>query len=355
MTEKSEKKPMQRKNKILLAVITLLVIVGVVLGLVFGLKSKDSKDNQDKKSDTSMNDPNPPSNGDGTSNGNNNTTAPVPSNGNGTMINGVLFPYYNLQGPTPEPVGIPGTVYTNCKVPGTFSISYDDGPSAYTPELLDLLDKENIKVTFFVNGFNDGCIYDPKIQEGLKRAYNAGHQIASHTWTHPQLTKLTEAQITAEMTKVEDALKAVLGVVPRYMRPPYGDGTFAPNSAGDKKVQDTLKKLGYVITTWDIASGDADIDDNNPTHRLSNEALLAKEQNEYMTKINADPKGAPHMALQHDTYQRTVTVISPWAIKTVKELGYKIVPVGECLGEDPRNWYKYIGPAATTTPTTCTK
>ncbi|KAG0221487.1 hypothetical protein BGW41_006734 [Actinomortierella wolfii] len=80
-----------------------------------------------------------------------------------------------------------------------------------------------------------------------------------------------------------------------------------------------------------------DIGGNNPTHRLSNKALLAKEQNEYITKINADPKGAPHMALQHDTYQRTVTVISVRAIKTVKELGYKIVP------------------SAATTSTTCTK
>ncbi|KAF9978458.1 hypothetical protein BGZ73_002354 [Actinomortierella ambigua] len=349
-TEKTEKQPMQRKNKILIAVIAFLVALGVVLGLVFGLKSKNVTNDQDKKSDTAKEDPKPADGGNNTT-----TTPPPPPLANGTMINGVLFPYYTLQGPTPDPVGVPGTVYTNCKVPNTFSISYDDGPSAYTPALLDLLDQENIKVTFFVNGFNDGCIYDPKIQATLKRAYNSGHQIASHTWTHPQLTTLTAEGITAEMTKVENALKDILGVVPRYMRPPYGDGTFGNGNANDVKVQTTLKNLGYVITTWDIASGDADIDDNLATHKLTNAALLAKEQAEYNTGIAAAPKGAPHMALQHDTYQRTVTVISPWAIKMVKELGYKIVPVGECLGEDPRNWYKSIGAPSVTVPTTCTK
>ncbi|KAG0235578.1 hypothetical protein BGW42_005017 [Actinomortierella wolfii] len=92
-------------------------------------------------------------------------------------------------------------------------------------------------------------------------------------------------------------------------------------------------------TTLQVAqpATDTDIGDNNPIHRLTKKALQAKEQNEYVTKINADPKGAPHMALQHDTYQRTVTVISLRAIKNVKELGYKIVP------------------SAATTPTTCTK
>jgi peptidoglycan/xylan/chitin deacetylase (PgdA/CDA1 family) len=134
---------------------------------------------------------------------------------------------------------------------------------------LDLLDKENLKVTFFVNGNNEGCIYDPNVQSVLKRAFNSGHQIASHTWSHPKLTSLSVDGITTEMTRLEKAFMDVLGVVPRYMRPPYGDGTFGNGNANDQKVQGTLKNLGYVITTWDIATTDADIDDNLNPHKLT--------------------------------------------------------------------------------------
>ncbi|KAF9113431.1 hypothetical protein BGX30_006951 [Mortierella sp. GBA39] len=271
------------------------------------------------------------------------------------MINGVLFPYYTLTGEAPAPVGVPGMVYTTCKTPGTFSISFDDGPSIYTNELLDLLDKEDIKVTFFVNGNNLQCIYDPKVQTVLKRAYNSGHQIASHTWSHPLLTKQTVEGINLEMTKLEKAFEDVLGVVPRYMRPPYGDGTFGNGNADDQKVQGTLKNLGYVITTWDIETGDAGIDDNTIPHNLTDDALMKSEQNRYTSVFNAAAKGA-HIALHHDIFERTVKLMAPWAISYVKSLDYKIVPVATCLGdEDPRTWYKKIGPAAATTPAICQK
>jgi len=152
-------------------------------------------------------------------------------------------------------------------------------------------------VTFFVNGNNQGCIYDPAVQSVLKRAFNSGHQIASHTWSHPQLTTLTVDGITTEMTRLEQAFMDVLGVVPRYMRPPYGDGTFGDGNANDQKVQSTLKNLGYVITTWDIATTDADIDDNNKPHKLTDDALMKAEEFQYTSVVNAAVKGATHMAL----------------------------------------------------------
>jgi peptidoglycan/xylan/chitin deacetylase (PgdA/CDA1 family) len=169
------------------------------------------------------------------------------------------------------------------------------------------------------------------------------------------LTTLTVEQITTQMRRVEQALKEILGIVPRYMRPPFGDGTFGNGNANDMKVQGTLKNMGYVITTWDIATTDADIDDNLATHKLTDAALAAKEQAAVTTVVNAAPKGANHMQLMHDTYQRTVTQLSPWSIKYIKDLGYKIVPVAACLGDtDARNWYQSFAPPAANPPTVCT-
>ncbi|KAG0292588.1 Carbohydrate esterase 4 protein [Linnemannia gamsii] len=351
--DKGEKRSMQTKNKILIAVASIIVVAGIAVGIYFGVRKNDNNSNSNSFSDKASSGTSiVPS---GTTSAAPQPTVVPPPLQNGTMVNGTILPYYTLTGPAPAPVTTAGTVYTNCVVNGTYSISYDDGPSAYTHELLDLLDKEQIKVTFFVNGNNDGCIYDPTVRSVIKRAYDSGHQIASHTWSHPQLTTLTVEQITVQMKRVEQALLDLLGIVPRYMRPPFGDGTFGNGNAGDVKVQSTLKTMGYVIATWDIATTDADIDDNNPTHKLTDEALAKIEQGVVTSAVTAAGPGANHMQLMHDTYQRTVRNLSPWSIGYIKGLGYKIVPVAACLGDtDPRNWYQTFSTPAANPPTTCT-
>lgn len=59
----------------------------------------------------------------------------------------------------------------------------------------------------------------------IQRMYNSGHQIASHTWSHPDLCNITSAQRKNEMYKNEMALRNILGVIPTYMRPPYSSCT----------------------------------------------------------------------------------------------------------------------------------
>jgi peptidoglycan/xylan/chitin deacetylase (PgdA/CDA1 family) len=97
-------------------------------------------------------------------------------------------------------------------------LTYDDGPAFYTTELLDFLDQESLKATFFVVGSR--CISFPPI---LQSEYMDGHQIAVHTWSHPPLTTLTNEQIIAELGWTKKVIKDILGVTPNMMRPPYGD------------------------------------------------------------------------------------------------------------------------------------
>jgi LysM repeat protein len=123
----------------------------------------------------------------------------------------------------------------SCSVPNTFAITFDDGPYKYTQELVDYLDKNNIKATFFINGQNYGNIFT--YQDFLLAAYKSGHQIAHHTWSHPNISTLTDAELTLEITKLEDAFLQILGVIPTYFRPPFGEYTDA-----SLKV---LNKLGY--------------------------------------------------------------------------------------------------------------
>ena len=90
-------------------------------------------------------------------------------------------------------------VITSCDQPNTLAITFDDGPFHYTAELLDLLDKENVKATFFMNGKNIGDI--TKFEDVVKRAYDEGHHVASHTWDHRDLSQMSEGGVRSEMTR----------------------------------------------------------------------------------------------------------------------------------------------------------
>ena len=92
-------------------------------------------------------------------------------------------------------------IITACKTPGTVAITFDDGPFEYTGKLLDILKKEGVHTTFFMNGNNYGKILDSKYQAIVKRADAEGHQVASHTWDHADLSKLSKEKILDEMTK----------------------------------------------------------------------------------------------------------------------------------------------------------
>ena len=73
-----------------------------------------------------------------------------------------------------------GTIITSCNVEGVIALTFDDGPFAYTDQVLDHLAEAGMKATFFINGDNWASIYD--YQSTVNRMISDGHQVASHTW-----------------------------------------------------------------------------------------------------------------------------------------------------------------------------
>jgi len=138
----------------------------------------------------------------------------------------------------------------DCTVPGTVALTYDDGPYIYTNDVLDVLKQYNAKATFFMTGNNNGKGEIDNAANGwstiVQRAYNEGHQLASHTWTHPHLSNLTSQQRKQNMWSNEMALRNILGFFPTYMRPPYSDCT------AESGCQDDMAELGYHITYFDV-------------------------------------------------------------------------------------------------------
>ncbi len=97
------------------------------------------------------------------------------------------------------------------------ALTFDDGPDEdFSPQILDILDKYNAKATFFVVGQKVG--WHPEI---VKRAYESGHEIGNHTFSHINVGKRSEYEILSEIDKTQKAVKDVIGKEPVLFRPPY--------------------------------------------------------------------------------------------------------------------------------------
>ncbi|KAG2011085.1 chitin deacetylase [Coprinopsis cinerea AmutBmut pab1-1] len=153
----------------------------------------------------------------------------------------------NNPAPTQGGTELPfGTLVTGCSVPNTIAITFDDGPYTWTSGLIDSLDRAGVKATFFVVGRMYGCIYD--YADVLKKAYNSGHQIASHTWSHANLSGQSESNVRNEMTRLETALQKILGIRPKWFRPPYG--------AQNQNLLNIMRSLRYKTVTWNLDTED---------------------------------------------------------------------------------------------------
>ncbi|KAG0281109.1 hypothetical protein BGZ95_006785 [Linnemannia exigua] len=214
---------------------------------------------------------------------------------------------------------VPGVklVY-KCTVPNTMAITFDDGPFEYTKQILKIFKDKKAKATFFVNGDNNGKIADYK--DAVKQAYNEGHQIASHTWDHKDLTTLSVSEINSEMSKLDDALRGIIGVAPTYMRPPYG----AINDLVTKTVG-----AKYTIVIWSQ-------DTNDWRHEDDWKASLKVYQDNVKS---AKGKGG-EIFLQHETIKLTALELAPKAIDFAQKKKWKLVTVGECLGKSKDTWYR---------------
>ncbi|CAE6413064.1 unnamed protein product [Rhizoctonia solani] len=212
----------------------------------------------------------------------------------------------------------PAAVITKCTHPKTVALTFDDGPYVNTRQLVDLLDRNGAKGTWFVNGNNYGCIYESNNAASVKYAFDKGHQIASHTWAHAHLASLSGSALKSEFTKVNTAIKKITGAEPAFMRPPYGEY--------DDEVREVAGSLGQKVVIWDFDSGDSA---GKPASQSKNDYknLLAKNPNNVLT-------------LNHETYATTVNDVIPYAIQQFKAKGYKMVTVAQCLGQLP---YKSTG------------
>ena len=118
------------------------------------------------------------------------------------------------------------SVYKGPNTRTALALTFDDGPSESTPELLDILAQYAVPATFFECGFNVRRLPDVS-----RAVLAAGHEIGNHTENHAALYLKTPRFIYGELAAAQDSIAEVTGMRPRYFRPPYGARWFGLRAA----------------------------------------------------------------------------------------------------------------------------
>ncbi|GAB3950390.1 hypothetical protein GCM10029976_085030 [Kribbella albertanoniae] len=145
--------------------------------------------------------------------------------------------------PAPVPPAVAAPVKT--PLPTKYVVlTFDDGPDpAYTPKVLEVLAKYEVKATFFEVGKNVA-----RHPELTKRIHAAGHVIQNHTWTHADLRHQTAAGFRKQVGDTDQAIRSAAGITTTCLRPPYGGVS--------STVRQRAKELGKELVMWTIDSRD---------------------------------------------------------------------------------------------------
>lgn len=171
-----------------------------------------------------------------------------------------------------------------------------------TRQILDILKKHNIHVTFFMTG---GWV--EKYPDDVKAIHAAGHDLGNHSENHKNMSQLSEEEKTSELMTVHNKVKELTGVEMELFRPPYGDY--------DDNVILNATKNGYYTIQWDVDSLD--------WKDYGVESIID-------TVVNHKNLGNGSIILCHNGAKYTKDALES-LITGLKEKGYEIVPVSELI------------------------
>ena len=168
-------------------------------------------------------------------------------------------------------------------------LTFDDGPSAYTNELLDILKKYNVKATFFVTGNGSDAV--------IKRAYEEGHSIGLHTYSHNynKVYQSVDAYFN-DLNKISNRVERITGQKSKLIRFPGGSSNTVSNFNKGimTKLALEVEVRGYKYFDWNVGSSDTSTSDSN---KIANNVIKSLR------------KGS-NIVLQHDTKYSSVKAVS---------------------------------------------
>lgn len=217
------------------------------------------------------------------------------------LEDGSLEGFTQKVSPTPTPETSPAAEPSNTDKDSsdstrkTIALTFDDGPGSFTNRLLDCLEKNNAKATFFLVGKEIESFPDE-----VKRMEALGCEIGNHSYDHTDFTTLSAEDISSQISKTDSLIKDLAGHEATVLRPPYGS------------INDTVRSsAGKPIIIWSVDTLDWKTRDAQQT--IDN--VLSSAQD-----------GA--IILMHDIYSATVDAVETIVPKLIEE-GYDLVTVHE--------------------------
>lgn len=199
------------------------------------------------------------------------------------------------------------------------SISFDAAwGRANTEEILNILDRYDVKTTFFLVGF-----WAEKHPDLVRELVARGHEIGNHSATHPHMASLTQAQIREELRRCSDLIESVTGTRPTLFRPPYGE-------YNDDVVR-VSREEGYACVQWNVDS-------------LDWKNLGAEHMVRQCTK-HVNPGD---IVLFHNDSKYILEAL-PQILEYYQQAGYKIIPVSQILLQG-ETWIDHTGRQHLSTP-----
>ncbi len=208
--------------------------------------------------------------------------------------------------------------------PRQVALSFDDGPDAeWTPKILDILKRYNVRGTFLMIG------EEAENNVGiLQRANREGHEIGNHTFTHPDISEISNRALDLQLNATERLFGSKLGLQPLYFRPPYSIDQ-EPDTNDQAAPVDRIQGLGYVIVGNKIDTNDWD------EHPRKSPKEITDSVFEQIDAMKDRPWARGSIILLHDGGgDRSATVAAlPMLIEALRARGFEIVPVSQLLGK----------------------
>lgn len=176
------------------------------------------------------------------------------------------------------------------------AFTFDDGPSKYTKELLKTLELNDSTATFFMLG--NRMKYNEEI---VKKVYKSSSEVASHTYSHKNLNKLSKDDILKEINSTSIIFNKITNDNIKYIRPPYGN------------YNDTVKSTNFPIILWNIDPKDWLVKDSTKV---------------YNSVLKHACDGC--IVLMHDLYPTTIEAVK-MLIPKLNSLGYEVVSISDLV------------------------
>ena len=202
--------------------------------------------------------------------------------------------------PTAAPTPIPTAEPRRSPREKMIALTFDDGPGPGTLRILDALDRAGGRGTF--------CMVGSRVEQypsTARRVARQGSEIATHSFSHPNLAKLGPDRLRRELQSSMETIWSITGTVPRILRPPYGSVS--------EDVCRASRELGLVIANWNIDTLDWKNRDSQAVYRHI---------------VDNARDGA--IVLCHDIYPETAAAVER-AIDDLSARGYRLVTVSELL------------------------